>query len=198
MKFENTPTLETERLILRKFTKKDVQAFFEILSDEEVNTFLPWLPVKDENEAADFLEKNYLNYYEKEAAYRYAICLKTVNHPIGYICLDNSPAHDLGYGLKKEFWNKGLVSEAAKAVVDKIKEAGYPFITATHDINNPYSGKIMKMLGMQYKYSYIEQWQPKDITVTFRMYQLNFSDKDTSCFSKYWDESEKHFIEPIN
>ena len=30
----NTPTLETERLILRKFTKQDMDALFLILKDE--------------------------------------------------------------------------------------------------------------------------------------------------------------------
>ena len=33
----NTPTLETERLILRKFTEQDMEALFLILQDEEVN-----------------------------------------------------------------------------------------------------------------------------------------------------------------
>ena len=33
----NTPTLETERLILRKFTEEDINALFLILKDEEVN-----------------------------------------------------------------------------------------------------------------------------------------------------------------
>lgn len=35
----NTPTLETERLILRKFTEQDMEALFFILQDEEVNSF---------------------------------------------------------------------------------------------------------------------------------------------------------------
>lgn len=33
----------------------------------------------------------------------------------------------------------------------------------------------MKQLGMKYQYSYEEQWQPKNLLVTFRMYQLNFA-----------------------
>ena len=37
----NTPALETERLILRKFTEQDMEALFLILQDEEVNRFLP-------------------------------------------------------------------------------------------------------------------------------------------------------------
>ncbi len=40
----NTPTLTTERLILRKFSENDLEALIKIYSDEEVNTFLPWFP----------------------------------------------------------------------------------------------------------------------------------------------------------
>ena len=58
-------------------------------------------------------------------------------------------------------------------VIDQLKKDEIPYITATHDINNPRSGEVMKKLGMKYQYSYKEQWQPKDILVTFRMYQLN-------------------------
>ena len=43
----NTPMLETERLILRKFTENDLEALFLILKDEEVNRFLPWFPMKN-------------------------------------------------------------------------------------------------------------------------------------------------------
>ncbi len=53
----------------------------------------------------------------------------------------------------------------------------------------------MKQLGMSYKYSYKEQWQPKDILVTFRMYQLNFDGQDDRVYKKYWDNYEVHFIE---
>ena len=68
-------------------------------------------------------------------------------------------------------------------------------ITATHDVNNPRSGNVMKNLGMTYCYSYVEQWQPKNFPVTFRMYQLNFDDKNCRIFKKYWNESINHFVE---
>ncbi|WP_282139713.1 GNAT family N-acetyltransferase [Cytobacillus oceanisediminis] len=40
----NTPTINTERLILRKFTDSDLKDMYEIYSDEEVNKFLSWFP----------------------------------------------------------------------------------------------------------------------------------------------------------
>lgn len=47
----NTPELITDRLILRKFTEKDIEALYQILKDEEVNQFLPWFPRKTIEEA---------------------------------------------------------------------------------------------------------------------------------------------------
>jgi len=51
----NTPTLDTERLILRRFTEKDMEALFLILKDEEVNRFLPWYALKSIEETKEFL-----------------------------------------------------------------------------------------------------------------------------------------------
>lgn len=56
----NTPTLKTTRLILRRFTEKDIKALFLILKDIEVNKFLPWYPLKDIEEAKLFYEENML------------------------------------------------------------------------------------------------------------------------------------------
>lgn len=197
MILENTPTIKTERLILRKFIKTDADALLEILNDEEVNTFLPWFPLKNLDEAKLFLQERFLSYYEMPSIYRYAVCLKEGNKPIGYVWLADNESRDFGYGLKKEFWHKGIITEASKAVVERIKNAGYQYITATHDVNNPRSGEVMKKLGMSYKYSFVEQWQPKNISVTFRMYQLNFDGNNARTYLEYWNKYENHFIEEI-
>lgn len=194
---ENTPTLETDRLILRKFTEDDLEAYFSIMSDEKANRFLPWFPVKTIGEAKEDLQKKYLDQYEKTSAYQYAICLKKDNIPIGYCGFSGPESCDVGYGLKTEFWHKGIVTEAAAALLRRIQNAGYPYVTATHDIQNPRSGNVMKKLGMTYKYSYVEQWQPKNIPVTFRMYQLNFDGNDSRTYMEYWNRYENHFIEDL-
>ncbi len=191
----NTPTLETERLILRRFTEQDLNALFLILQDEEVNKFLPWYPVKDMDEARRFYEERYASKYAQPQAYAYAICLKEDNRPIGYIKVDMEEHHDFGYGLRKEFWHKGIVTEAGKAVIEQVKKDGLPYITATHDRNNPRSGGVMRNAGMKYQYSYEEHWQPKNILVTFRMYQLNLDGNESRVYKKYWDNSAVHFIE---
>ncbi|MDE6470393.1 MAG: GNAT family N-acetyltransferase [Eubacterium sp.] len=191
----NTPTLKTERLILRRFTQNDLDAMYRIFSDDDVNKFLPWFPLKTIEDAKTFYIEQYEKKYKQEKAYNYAICLKENNQPIGYINVSMNESYDFGYGLSKEFWNKGIVTEASKAVVNLLRKDGIPYITATHDINNPRSGEVMKKLGMKYQYSYEEQWQPKDVLVVFRMYQLNFDGNDNRVYKEYWNNSAVHFIE---
>lgn len=191
----NTPLIKTDRLILRKFTENDISALYSILSDEDVNRYLPWFPLKSLDEIKAFFEDRYAQVYKQKMGYNYAICLKTDNIPIGYANISMDDSHDLGYGLKKEFWYKGIAFESCSAIIQQVENDGIPYITATHDINNSRSGNVMKRLGMLYQYSYIEQWQPKNIPVTFRMYQLNFDKSIKFVYKKYWNNSERSFIE---
>ncbi|WP_275077575.1 GNAT family N-acetyltransferase [Clostridium botulinum] len=87
------------------------------------------------------------------------------------------------------------MTEASKAVIEQLKKDAIPYITATHDVKNSRSGAVMKKIGMTYQYSYEEQWQPKDILVTFRMYQLNFDEQKDRVYKEYWNKYPVHFIE---
>lgn len=53
------------------------------------------------------------------------------------------------------------MTEACLSLISLLKEAGISYITATHDRNNPRSGKVMKKIGMTYRYSYEEQCSQK-------------------------------------
>ena len=189
MGFTNTPTLETERLLLRRFSENDLYALFKIHSDKDVNTYLPWFPLQSIEEASLFLRERYLDTYRQPYGYKYAICLKNDNIPIGYVNIGINEPHDLGYGLLKAFWRNGILTEAANAFIHQVKKDGIPYITATHDIKNPRSGNVMKRLGMLYQYSYKEQWQPKNILTTFCMYQLNLDGQDKRVYKGYLDQS---------
>ncbi len=191
----NTPTLETQRLLLRKFTAADLDALYEIFRDEEVNTFLPWLPLKSLDDARNFYEARYVRAYRLPCAYRYAICLKAENIPIGYIHVASDDSHDLGYGLRREFWHRGIATEAGRAVIEQVRRDGIPYLTATHDVRNLRSGRVMQRLGMRYQYSYEEQWQPKNRLVLFRMYQLDLDGTEGRVFRRYWERSAVHFVE---
>lgn len=187
----NTPKLITERLILRQFTQDDIEAAYQIFSDTEVNTFLPWFPLKNIEETREFLYERYLAVYDKPYGYAYAVCLKEDNIPIGYVNIKTDISHDLGYGLRKEFWHKGITSEACRAIMQQAKSDGQEYITATHDVKNPRSGSVMKRLGMEYKYSYEEIVQPKNERVIFRLYQIKFVESAAD----FYGYSDKTFIE---
>lgn len=193
----NTPPLETDRLILRPFTHQDLDALLAIYGDEDTNIFLPWFPLKTKEEARLLYEEKYEKVYEKPRGYHYAVCLKSDNIPIGYVHVSVDDSHDLGYALRKTAWGKGIIIEACQAVLQQVKKDGYLYVTATHDINNPRSGHVMEKLGMQYQYAYKEDWQPKDLWVTFRLYQLNFDDKKDRVYLKYRDQHPHHFVEAI-
>ena len=183
--------IRTPRLILRPFSDPDAEAIFAIFSDEEMNRFLPWFPVRTMDEAMDFFHSRYRM---AGKGYRYAICMED-DIPIGYIGIDGGESHDLGYGLLPRFWHRGIATEAASALLAKACSDGLPYATATHDIQNIRSGSVMKGAGMSYRYSYRELWQPKGIPVVFRMYQINLSRPDAPTYMGYWERFEEHFIE---
>ena len=95
----NTPTLEGERLILRRFTEADMTAIFAIFGDVEVNRFLPWYPVRSLDEAAEYYRTRYASVYSQPRGYAYAIARKCDNQPIGYVNLDVGCLH-LKYGFR--------------------------------------------------------------------------------------------------
>ena len=192
MRPELRPELQTPRLCLRPFARTDADAMFRLLRDREVNRFLPWFPARTRAEAEEMLRARFL---EGPGAH-YALCLREESAPIGYVNLAPGPAYDLGYGLDRAHWRQGLISEAAAAVLAEARRAGVPFVTATHDVHNPASGAAMRKIGMTYRYSYVERWQPKDISVTFRLYQIDFA-PGIPTFSAYWERYPDHFVEAI-
>ena len=188
------PVLTTERLILRPFTANDIDAIFTLYSDEKTNTFLPWFPIKARQEAEDLFARRYAA-PPPDGGYRYAVCLRTDDIPIGYVHLSESDSRDIGYGLRSDCWGRGIAAEAAAAVICQAQKDGIPFVTATHDVRNPASGRVMQKLGLRYCYSYVEQWQPKNIPVTFRLYQRNLDGCEKRMYTKYWEQSAIHYVE---
>ena len=182
--------METERLLLRPFEERDLPALFLLLKDEEVNTFLPWFPARSLGEAKAFYEERLA-----EKPHAYAVCLKETDEAVGYVKVSEDDSHDLGYALRREVWGRGIASEAAGALVERLKREGLPYVTATHDRENPRSGAVMRRIGMTYRYSYEEQWQPKDFPVIFRMYQLNLDGRHGRVYWKYWQRAPRRLIE---
>ncbi|NIZ40966.1 GNAT family N-acetyltransferase [Entomospira entomophila] len=175
MRKDNTPTLETERLILRKFTEQDVPYMWDLYSNDKAMQFIPRFPFQTLDHVYRHLYQVILPYYTKDVAYYYAIEEKRSGHWIGYMILSNiGKSNDLGYALAPNYWYQGFIHEAGLALIRHLKMMQFPFISATHDMKNPNSGRVMRKLGLQYQYCYQEFWIPKNIWVTFLFYQYNF------------------------
>ena len=144
-------TLRTPRLLLRAFTPQDAQRVFEIRSDFEVTRMLvfPAYPPVLEHVAA-WLGEHAIE-WRAGTAYRFAVVAD--GRVIG--CADVDEIQDgcgeLGYWLERDYWGRGLASEAAGAVHDfATRTLGLRRLVAGHAADNPASGRILLRLGFRH------------------------------------------------
>lgn len=120
MKLDVFPTLETERLILRRVTKKDAGDLLVYLSDVDVMKYYGLEAFKSINDAWNEISW-YNSIYEKGTGIRWGITLKGQEKIIGSCGFFNRVAQhyraELGFELSKEYWGKGIASEAIKTVI---------------------------------------------------------------------------------
>lgn len=157
MKHCGTQKLETDRLILRRFVNEDATAMYKNwASDKEVTKFLMW-PAHSNHKISKSVTKEWVKQYRNDSYYNWAIVFKdNGDEPIGDIAVVNmneeiSMVH-IGYCIGRKWWNKGITSEALKAVMDYLFDVvEVNRIESRHDPKNPYSGMVMKKCGMKYE-----------------------------------------------
>lgn len=152
-----TMELETDRLILRRFTLSDSKAMFNNwANDPEVTKFLTWSTHVSIETSEDVL-KDWVNHYNDNTFYLWAVTLKDSNiGPIGSISvvhIDNKvDAAYIGYCIGRKWWHQGITSEAFSKVISfLIEKIGIARIEARHDIQNPNSGNVMRKCGLKYE-----------------------------------------------
>lgn len=157
MKHCGTQRLETDRLILRKFTTEDAAAMYKNwASDDEVTKYLTWQTHANQEVTQSVLE-DWVKNYSDESYYQWAIVFKeNGNEPIGSISVvgmkENISMVHIGYCIGKVWWHRGITSEALKTVMDFLFDVvEVNRIEARHDPRNPNSGKVMKKCGMKYE-----------------------------------------------
>lgn len=151
-----TRKLETERLVLRRLTAADAEAVFRNwASDPEVTRFLTW-PTHTDVKVTEKIIGSWLPMYEKKDYYHWTITLKeNGDEAIGAIhglVNDDLEQVQIGYCLGRPWWHRGIMSEAAQAVIDFFFDSvGANSVCSYHDPRNPYSGRVMRHCGMQYE-----------------------------------------------
>lgn len=149
-----TKTIETERLLLRKFTPDDADDMFNNwASDPDVTRYLTW-PAHNCVDGTKWVLSMWIPQYEDGKVFNWAIYYKETDEVIGNISVvqldEGIESADIGYSLGKAFWGKGIMPEALKAVINFLfDEVGLNRIAAGHDVNNPKSGRVMEKAGMK-------------------------------------------------
>ena len=154
MNLTGTRQIETHRLILRPFRAEDAEEMYSgWASDPEVTRYLTW-PVHPGAEVTRKLLEDWISHYPEGGYFNWAIEWKETGSVIGNISAvkfdEAMETAEIGYCLSRAFWGRGIMPEALRAVMDYLFESvGVRRITASHDVRNPKSGRVMAKAGMR-------------------------------------------------
>ena len=156
MNTAGTKTIETKRLILRRYVLEDAEDMYKNwASDPDVTTFMTWPAHADVSVTKELLTK-WVSFYDEGKTYNWGITLKGDDHVIGNIAVvernERTLSYELGYCLGRAFWGHGIMPEALKAVIAYLfeNEQDLNRIIATHDVRNIKSGRVMEKAGMHF------------------------------------------------
>lgn len=149
---------ETPRLILREFELSDANNLFNLDSNPNVLTFLPFKPIVNIDESRVQVKRIRQEYTDYRAG-RLAVILKETSAFLGWSGLKYHPErlnnkqgfYELGYRFSEEYWGKGYATETAIASLEygfntlNLQEI-HSFTLATHLV----SQKVLKKVGFQF------------------------------------------------
>ncbi|MEL7212029.1 MAG: GNAT family N-acetyltransferase [Pseudomonadota bacterium] len=134
-------TLKTDRLLLRPPKPQDAPAVAEALGDWEVTRWLgraPW-PYKL-SDAEEFIARN------KDNTGR--VWLIEMDGDVVGMCACKG---ELGYWVARKAWGRGIVTEAARAVIDSyFADPDVAVMPSGHAPENARSGRVLSKLGFRY------------------------------------------------
>ena len=149
--------IETERLILRSWIDADLEPYHKINNDEKVIEFLrePMSPMSLEDCKNFITETN--RRIEKWGFGLWAATLKDSEELIGFIGLNIpdfetnfTPCVEIGWRLGSEYWDKGLATEGARAVLKfAFEKTDLKEIVSFTVPKNSRSISVMQKIGMQ-------------------------------------------------
>ncbi len=118
--FKKLPTLTTKRLRIRKPTKEDAKAIFELRNNLIINKYIKRTPPKTAQDVLSFIKKMKFAFNQQKAIY-WIIELKNTKKIIGTVCFWNISKDktytEVGYELLPQFHKKGLMTETLQEVI---------------------------------------------------------------------------------
>jgi [ribosomal protein S5]-alanine N-acetyltransferase len=120
-KFENFPILETQRLILRRITDDDTQAWFAVWNHPNVLRYLIDFETPPDKAEVKSIITWADDIFSRKTGMRWAITLKPDDVMIGscgFHLYDKSNRWaEIGYELHHDYWRKGIMSEAVSELL---------------------------------------------------------------------------------
>lgn len=153
--FANLPVIETPRLRLRKLSMRDASDVYDYASDPEVAEHVTWEHHRNISDSMHFL-RIMIQQYADGLPSPWAIVYKELGKLVGTIGYHVwSPANscaEVGYALAKDYWNKGIMTEAFEEVIRfGFEKMNLNRIEATCKLANTASEKVMLKCGMKFE-----------------------------------------------
>ncbi len=140
--------LETKRLLLRNWNLSDAGDLFEYARSDLVGPRAGWKPHKDKKESEEII----LSFIKSDEVW--AIWLKSEQKVVGSIGLhsrNTDKEKELGYVLNPNYWGKGFVPEAARAVISfAFKTLKLDVIWCCCNKNNNNSRRVIEKCNFKY------------------------------------------------
>jgi RimJ/RimL family protein N-acetyltransferase len=145
--------IETDRLLLRKFTEEDAPLLYELNLDPEVTRYTHD-PMTSLEQAITVLQRVILPQYVLYGHGRWAVHTKQDNEFIGWCGLkyrEEQDEVDLGYRFKKVHWGKGFATESAAAsILYGFEDLGLKTIIGRALPGNLASMRVLEKCGMTF------------------------------------------------
>ena len=159
--------VETERLVLRRFTADDFELLVELDSDPEVKRYIDGGAAVERQDLAAMLS-SWLNYYDRYDGYGFwAAVEKPSGVFLGWFHLRPGEGAgplepELGYRLRREVWGRGYATEGSRALIDKaFAELGAARVYASTMTVNTASRRVMEKAGLHYVRTFDIDWPVK-------------------------------------
>lgn len=147
-------TLRTDRLLLRPWREADLGDFYEYASVDGVGQMAGWMPHRDMEESRRILghfiegKKCFALEYQGKVIGSLGIEAYSEEH---YPELSDLAGREIGYVLSKDYWGRGLMPEAVRAVISYLfQDVGLDFILVGHFDWNRQSARVIEKCGFQY------------------------------------------------
>ena len=151
---KDPPDLETKRLRLRRMTLADADAVFDYASDPEVTRYVTWDTHRTVRDSEEFL-RSVVSGYEAGEQADWGITEKLSGRFIGSCGLHPVPEHsraELGYVLSREYWGRGIMPEAVRAMIRfGFEKLDLERVEARCIAENTASARVMEKSGMIYE-----------------------------------------------